>query len=190
MSIWIYEHDTGRSIKKKKKSISNLVSSPLCWQSASDIYLKNKNKRRTNKLREAKCLSVYNSFKRKASRAGVWPEHFRMSASEFVIPEIYRELLINQNLVCKVKFQSFLSLLCAKTQGCAPIWAPSTVATCPPLHTPIAREPSTRARLQQSSRDPTLTRAAKNLLTVSRVLGFLSQLQLVLQAWCISYPWP
>lgn len=63
-------------------------------------------------LKKKKTLNVSpHSFKRKASRAGVWPKHFKMSASKFVIPEIYNKLPVKQR-TCFARLSSNHTFLC------------------------------------------------------------------------------
>lgn len=168
MSIWIYKHDNGKGIKKE--SISNLVSSPSCWQSACDLKKRKKGKIKEQAKRSKRPLSVYYWFKRKASRAGVWPKHRKVSALEFVIPEIYNKLLIKQR-TCFARVSSNHSFLhlCAKTQGHTHIQVISPVTTSqfiwPVVQRTLScisvtRKPS-RVGHQRSSRRLTLTRATR-----------------------------
>lgn len=184
MSIWIYKHDTGRGIRKSPYAIwfplhyaGNLLG--IKQQQTRTTTAKKKKKKAK---KEAKCLSQsINSFKGTASRAGVWPKHFKMSASECVIPEKLHPLTDKtENLLCKVRFKSLLSLPRVKHQGHAHVWVPgpgTTVLQRPPLciSSPGSLAPMPGADSDQGNKGP--------VLAISCVIAFWGQLHLVLQAW-------
>lgn len=58
MSIWINTHKTGRGIQKE--SISNRVSSPLCWQSACDLKKNKIKNKKAGRERSYMPLSIIN----------------------------------------------------------------------------------------------------------------------------------
>lgn len=129
-------------------------------------------------------LSASESFKRKASRAGMWPKHFKMSASEFVIPEIYNKLQIKQRS-CFARLSSNHSFLGYVPKTRATLRSESPVprrgagqlarhlTPAPSLWISIAREPSKRAG-RRRSRGLTLTRGTRSLLAIGCVRTFES----------------
>lgn len=175
--------------RHKKESISNLVSSPLSWQSTCDLkkQKQQKNKKYQGK-RSAKCLSL--------SIINLKERHQELICDQNVLNEciqichpwnLQQTTAKTENLLCKVKFKSFLSPLRAKNKGHAQIsgTSPMTrsqfiwpVLQCPSLWISITWAPSMRVGPHRSSRCLTLS-----LPAISWMLGFLSQLQLVLQAW-------
>lgn len=109
-------------------------------------------------------------IKRKASRAGVWPKLLRTSALEFVIPEIYNQLLIKKR-TCFARLSSNHSFLCY-----VPKPGPHSRLSCQsrddgPVHlarltAPLASQsPGCPARggHQRRRRCLTLTRATRSL---------------------------
>lgn len=87
-------------------------------------------KQQTNKqgdrLRKKLNASVYNSLKGKASRAGVCDQNIMRRVHPICHPwNLQSTPDQTENLLCKVRFKSFLSLLCDKNQGHTQVWVTS-----------------------------------------------------------------
>lgn len=169
MSIWIYKHDTRRGIKKKvyiQPGFLFIILAICLW------YKKQLNAFPTpppfTEKKGIKSWCVTKTFLNECIKI-FHPWNLQQSTSK------------TENLLCKVKFKPFLSLLCAKNKGHTWIWVTSPVMTsqfiwpvlqCPPLWISITQEPSLPAGYQRRSRCLTLPRATRSLSEISCMLGF------------------
>lgn len=153
-----------------------------------------KNNKHENRLRKKLNASVYNWLKGKASRAGVCDQNIIKRVHPICHPWNLHSGLLMKQRTCFARSGSNRSFLCyvpktrATLRSELPVpgtrsWVSQPVSQRPPLCISIICEPSLRVGCQRRSVCLILPMVTRSPLAISCVLGFLSQLQLVSEAW-------